>query len=862
MNEHERDEYSHDAVTSTRASPEVPAGRVAWHAAFVLACLLGACSSNGSGTPESPPADDTESVPADSAPDEAAPELTFEATEFRDDMTGEELLGTPDGDGPQVSFTSRDPTPVELAASRGEGVAPSDAAAFGQLFPKVVTAADETSPRGGWRLADAASPYLRQHADNLVEWHPWGDEAFALAQQLDRPVFLSVGYSTCHWCHVMEHESFEDEAIAKLLNEKFISIKVDREERPDVDAHYMRAVQAFSQGRGGWPMSLFLAPDGRAFFGGTYFPPEPRFGKTDFPTLLSRAATFWESDRDKLLSDAESLHRMLVADPLPEGGDWDADNLLKRSTGAFVRRMDPERGGMAGAPKFPPSMALQFLMRRHLRVGADTLSLVETTLDAMAAGGMRDQIGGGFHRYSVDAEWHAPHFEKMLYDNALLAVTYAEAAVVTGNARHARVARDTLAWLRNDMRSPEGLYYSARDADSLPFDADDQPVAGAHPEEGRFYLWTPARLQGALGAEDAEHFLRLYRIDDTGNFEHGLSIADPGRTVEQMAADPGAGLPTGAGFIAWLDDVRARLRVARASRPPAFRDEKALVAWNGLALTGIARSADLLQDDALRAEAGQLARALREHVVPMALGGGADLAQLPHQRFEGVSSGAGDLSDHALLARGLLDAYQATGQVDDLLAARALVDAMLDRFEDSEGAFFTTEGTDPLLPGRAREFHDGAVPSGTSVAVEVLLRLAPLDDEGRLRAAADKALRRLVPLIEQSPPNWPALLAAVDAAHGPLAEVVLDGEGAAHAEMLALARGRLLPAVLLIPNVRDLLPRLDADDPPGLLAWREAPDAEDGRGTGRAWVCVDAVCLAPADDVATLGEQLADVIRR
>jgi uncharacterized protein YyaL (SSP411 family) len=713
-------------------------------------------------------------------------------------------------------------------------------------------AADGRSP--AWRLAEEDSPYLRSHADNPVEWYPWGQEAFERARQLDRPVFLSIGYSSCHWCHVMEHETFEDEACARLLNEHFVAIKVDREQRPDVDRQYMRALQIMTGG-GGWPASLFLTPEGEPFYGGTYFPPEPARGLPGFREILTAVHEAWTGDRQALLDGSRQLAEYLEGDELPEAGEWDAVALLDAATTELTGRLDPKLGGTFGAPKFPPTMLLRFLMRQQLRSGVTVTELVETTLDAMAQGGLHDHLSGGFHRYSTDARWRVPHFEKMLYDNALLALTYAEAAAWTGAPRHADVARSTLQWMVAEMRSPEGLYVSAFDADSLPFDGRGQPLPDMRPEEGLYYTWTLDELLAVLGETDGLAFASLHGASAEGNFE-GRNILAPFASRAELAEVELAGLSSrGAVRMEWLDRCRARLLEARAARPPPFRDDKCLAAWNGLALSAFARAGTLLGDAELVDEARRLASAL-DRLIEERDGG----PFLSHQWFEGRASGEGDLLDHAALAIGLLDAYEATGEVARLERSLSLARVLLDTFEDGEdGGFFDTRGGDPLLPGRGRDVYDGAVPAGSSLAVELLVRLAPLDDSGRFDRAAERALARLAPLVERVAPAFPGLLLAMDAWHGPLAEIVLDGRGAEHAALLDAARGRLLPSALLVVHAAEAGERLSPllGGPPSLLAERRAP-----AGEARAWVCRRGVCLAPTADVGTLVEQLGELTPR
>jgi uncharacterized protein YyaL (SSP411 family) len=645
----------------------------------------------------------------------------------------------------------------------------------------------------------------------------------------------------------MEHDTFMHEEVARLLNEHFVSIKVDREERPDVDNRYMTALQIISEGRGGWPISLFLTPTGDPIYGGTYFPAEDTGRMPGFIGVLERTIDLWGEKRDEVVDGAAKFGAHLQKDFLPEPGTWDSKLTLDLATTQLTGLLDPDWGGTHGAPKFPPTMLVQFLLRQHQRSGVTVVDLLRTTLDRMAMGGMHDHVAGGFHRYSVDAKWEVPHFEKMLYDNAQLALTYAEAYALLGVDDYARTARRTLAWLMRDMRSPEGLYYSARDADSLPFEADGTPVAGAHGEEGLFYLWTPEQLAEVLGEEDGAAFARLFNVTDEGNFEDGASILRPMRTLGDMAFDPGEGAPRGEAFEPWLDAAFLKLEAHRAKRPPAFRDEKALAGWNGLVLSALARTGALLDDQALRNEAASLAAALNGTMVFETF----DLGwHVMHVRFEGKSSGEGDLFDYACVARGLLDAYEATGEPTSLSLSMHVANSMLDAFEDAEGGgFFDTKGLDPNLPGKTRDVLDSAVPAGTSVAIEVLTRLAALDDSARFETAAKRALDRVGPMAEENPRPFAGLLIGIDAWHGPLAEIVLDGSGPEYEAMLRHVRTNLLPAALVIPDASTLADAFG--ETPSLLADRIAPDGE-----ARAWVCVKGACLAPAKDVSTLKRQL------
>ena len=707
----------------------------------------------------------------------------------------------------------------------------------------------------GWRLAHEASPYLRQHADNLVEWYPWGQEAFDLARERDVPVFLSIGYSSCHWCHVMEHESFEHAATGAYLAEHFVSIKVDREQRPDVDERYMDAVVRMT-GSGGWPLTVFLTPDGLPFGGGTYFPLEPRGRMLTFRQLLESVVDAWTNDRVRLVENARAFDAEGTGDRLPPVRPWEAPSLLAEAGPRLAASLDPVHGGRRSTrpQRFPPSMVLRALAREELRTGGLDLAGYRATLDGMALGGMRDQVGGGFHRYSTDPRWEVPHFEKMLYDNALLAATYAEAYALEGLPRDAEVARDTLRWLQDDMRSPEGLYYAARDADSLPFGPDGRALPDGHPEEGDVYTWTRPELVAALGAEDVALFAKLYDLPETGgNFERGRSIPRPVGTLHQMSLRADLGVPQDGGFEAWHADVRGRLLAVRAGRPQAFQDEKALAAWNGLTLSAFARCGRLLPDAELAAEADHLAAALAEHLLHRDPDGAL---AVHHQWFEGEASGTGLLFDWAALGLGYLDAYETTGDPRWLVTAHELATGLLDRFADAEGTgFYDSEGDDPLLAGRRRSLSDGAVPSAHALALELLQRLAPLDDGGRFQGAVDAALDRLAPVVARSPDYHASYLAAVDAWEGPLAEVVLAGAGLdapEHAALFATASRRLQPAALLVADAAAAAEALAVRLPeePALLAGRRV-DAG-----ARAWVCRRGVCLLPVDEPGALAEQL------
>jgi uncharacterized protein YyaL (SSP411 family) len=537
------------------------------------------------------------------------------------------------------------------------------------------------------RLFLETSPYLLQHAHNPVDWHPWGDEAFEKARRLRRPVFVSIGYSTCHWCHVMEEESFEDEEIARFLNENYVAVKVDREERPDVDAIYMRAVQGFS-GRGGWPLNVWLTPDRKPFFGGTYFPPrDGRYGPgTGFLEVLKALSDAWTSQASDVEEICEKAAAFIRQSLSPEGGgDLPGAEALAGAARLCQAHYDHEHGGAAGAPKFPSQLPVRFLLRYHRRTGDRSyLSMAVRTLEAMAAGGLFDQAGGGFHRYSTDRVWLVPHFEKMLYDNALLAAAYLEGYQATGRKDFARVVRETLRFVERDMTSPEGAFYSATDADS--------PGEGGRREEGAFFTWTPAEIEAALGPERARVVSRYFGVAPGGNFE-GRSILHVSAAPEELARE--LGIPE-AELEAVVAEAKELLYRARSARPAPIRDEKVLTAWNGLAISAHARAGLVLGDPRYVERARRAARFL--------LGNSLRDGRLYRTWKDGEARHPGLLDDHAFLVAGLLDLYEASADLTWLEEAVALDAVVEERFEDRErgGFFLRGTGTRSSSSGRSR----------------------------------------------------------------------------------------------------------------------------------------------------------------
>ncbi|GAA4863564.1 thioredoxin domain-containing protein [Actinomycetospora straminea] len=674
------------------------------------------------------------------------------------------------------------------------------------------------------RLAGSTSPYLRQHADNPIDWQPWSTEAFAEARRREVPVLLSVGYAACHWCHVMAHESFTDDEVAAFVNEHFVAIKVDREERPDVDAVYMEATQAMT-GQGGWPMTCFLTPDGDPFHCGTYYPARPHGGMPSFTQLLGAVVRAWTQEGERVRDAARAITGRLasVSRSLPAAG-VDADTLAG-AVAALTEDFDESRGGFGGAPKFPPSAVLEFLLRHHERTGSsDALAMTEITAEAMARGGVFDQLAGGFARYSVDPDWVVPHFEKMLYDNAQLLGVYAHLARLTGSGAAARVTDMTAAFLLRDLRTPEGGFASALDADA----------AG---EEGTTYVWSPAELVEVLGPEDGAWAAALLGVTEEGTFEHG-------RSTLQLRADP--------------DDpgrwqaVRKALLAARGRRPQPERDDKVVAAWNGLAVTALVEaSAALGRGEWLAAARRAAALLLRVHVVD---------GRLRRTSRDGVVGDApAVLEDHAALAGALLALHQATGEARWLTEARALLETTLDHFAETgddgafTGRFWDTADDAESLVTRPREVTDGASPCGSSLVAGALLTASLLVEpaaSARYRELADAAVTEVGGLLARHARfagHWLAVAEA--AAHGPLQVAVVaadDPEGRAGRVRLADTARRHAPGGSVV-----VAGEPDADGVP-LLAERPLVD-----GAPAAYVCRGFVCDRPRTAVDDLAAALA-----
>jgi len=692
------------------------------------------------------------------------------------------------------------------------------------------------------RLASEQSPYLLQHQHNPVDWYPWGEAAFERARAEQKPIFLSVGYSTCHWCHVMAHESFESAQVADVLNAHFVPIKVDREERPDVDRVYMTFVQA-TTGSGGWPMSVWLTPSLEPFYGGTYFPPTSRWGRPGFVEILQELARAWREDRGKIETSASTIISRLRTLGQPEGGKGvPGVAALGRAVAEFEAAFDRHRGGFGNAPKFPRPSELLFLLREHARTGADALL---STLRAMALGGMRDHIGGGFHRYSVDGDWRVPHFEKMLYDQAQLVLAYLEAAQVTGDPSYAAVAIDTLAYVRRELTDPAGGFYSAEDADSVPPEHAGDPAP--HPMEGAFYIWTEAELRERLGA-DAEAFCQRFGVRPDGNapfdpqaeFTH-KNLLHTAKGIADIAADIGQ---SEAEVEAALGRARGLLLGARATRPRPHLDDKVLTAWNGLMIAAFARAGRTVSggqpfiEDAVRAAAF-----IRTH-----LWDGATSTLLRRYR-QGDAAVPGYAEDYAYLVFGLLELFQATGDATWLEWALTLQHRMDDLFFDPvEGGWFSTTGADPSVLLRLKETYDGAEPAASSVAVLNLLSLAHLTGDTKMSERIERTLTLISAHLGRA---VPMMLAALSTYHAGMPQVVVAGDAGAPdtAALLDAVRLRYLPAAIVVPaftEARDTLIRV--------LPWLAGMVSREGRAT--AYVCRDFACQAPVQSPEALAAEL------
>ena len=716
------------------------------------------------------------------------------------------------------------------------------------------------------RLATQQSPYLLQHANNPVDWYPWGQEAFDAAKAADKPIFLSIGYATCHWCHVMERESFESEGVARVLNDLFISVKVDREERPDVDRVYMQFVQA-TTGSGGWPMSVWLTPDLRPFYGGTYFPPSSQYGRPGFVEVLTEIGRAWREDKANVMASAGQIVERLAA--MAKGQDersTPTDAALSKTLQQFQQSFDTRRGGFGDAPKFPRPSELLFLLREHARTGNDVpRAMVVQTLRAMALGGMRDHVGGGFHRYSVDGNWRVPHFEKMLYDQAQIVLACLEAAQAGGDPFFAQIAEDTLQYVRRDMTDERGAFYSAEDADSLEPDAAKPQgreraearaaSEGGHKIEGAFYVWTANEITALLG-EDAAIFEARYGILANGNAPFdpheefvnknllytAQSIADISRAVGKSAVDVAESL------------LRARrvLFDARASRPRPLLDDKVLTAWNGLMIGAFARAARVLGGGAMGLDneadptAAHLEAATRAASFMRDVMWNADTRRLLRRYRAGDAAIDAYAEDYAYLIFGLLELFQACGDPQWLAWARELQARQDDLFWDADGAgYFSTTGEDPWVLVRMKEDYDGAEPAPTSVSAMNLLTLAHLTGESSYRERAESAIASFGGRLEQMGRAVPFMAATLSTALAPSEQIIIVGRaGTDDTKVMWTAANRRYRPFTVMTLIDPERQAAMAEH----LPWTKGMTMMNGQAT--AYVCRGFACDAPTTDPA------------
>ncbi len=678
------------------------------------------------------------------------------------------------------------------------------------------------------RLARSQSPYLLQHADNPVDWYAWGDEAFEAAVRTDKPIFLSIGYSTCHWCHVMAHESFEDAEVAALMNDAFINVKLDREERPDVDTVYMNVCQLLTQ-HGGWPLTIIMTPDKRPFFAGTYIPKNTRQGRLGMLDLIPRVQDYWQNQREEILASAGEVTAAVQAHMTQDfsGGGLNAETLRQAYT-ELAQRFDAVNGGFGGAPKFPTPHTLLLLLRYVRRTGLDhALHMAETTLKAMRRGGVYDHVGFGFHRYSTDARWLLPHFEKMLYDQAMLVRAYTEAYQTTQNPQYAQTVREVLTYVLRDMTDPTGGFYAAEDADSEGV-------------EGKFYVWTLDELTDHLGPEQAAQVAEVFQLKPEGNFAEEATGHMTGDNIPHLLQDQAP---------AWWEAVRARLFDIREQRIHPHKDDKILTDWNGLMITALAQAGQVLNEPAYIAAAERAAAfVLSELRTPE--------GRLLHRYRAGEAGLMAHLDDYAFMVQGLLALYEATFKPAYLASALELNQVMLDHFWDAEqgGFFFTPDDGEDLLV-RPKESYDGAVPSGNAVAMTNLLKLGRLTGQTELEDRAEAASRAFARVINRMASAHTQWMAALDFALGPTFEITLAGdpESPSMQAMIQTLRSRYLPNKVVLLRPPDGHPWTEALSTFSPFTTAQQPT----NATATAYVCQNYVCNRPTTDPEEMLDQLA-----
>ena len=744
--------------------------------------------------------------------------------------------GAEQGAGPSGPVrTAELPGAPSLSPEVQAELAKALAAKGSSYVPRTRHLNEDGSPKYTNRLIRESSPYLIQHAHNPVNWYPWGDEAFEEARRLGRPVLLSVGYSTCHWCHVMEKESFEDEDIARVINESHIPIKVDREERPDVDAIYMAAVQAVTGG-GGWPMTVWLTPDRKPFYGGTYFPPRDgdRGARAGFLTYLKELRKQYDEKPEQIASLGDQITgrvRQQLTPLVAPGTGLPGVEVIESAILPFTQRFDPQNGGTKGAPKFPSDFPNRLLLREYLRTGnSEYLDMVTRTLERMAAGGIHDQVGGGFHRYSVDGTWLVPHFEKMLYDNAQLAVVYLEAYQATGRADFADTARGILRYVAAEMTAPEGGFYSATDADS--------PTPGGEAEEGWFFMWTPAEIRAAVGAEWAPVVEAYFGVTESGNFE-GRTVLHRALSVDQVAAQLGLSREKVRTILAQATD---RLYRARSLRPAPLRDDKILTSWNGLMISAFAAGGRVLNDPSLTAHAEEAADLVLTR-----------MRQEDGRLRHGFMGGRAYLEDYAFFIAGLLDLYEATFDPRWIREAIALQRIQDERYRDAAGGgYFRTSDDHEALLAREKPTFDGAEPSGNSIALMNLARLHELTGDDRYRAGADALLKSFGPTLSRAGGGATDMLLALAFRLAQPKEIVIVTAGPkSEAEpFLAALRKAFSPSHVLVVAAQG--PDLAGQSK--MIPMLEGKIARGGKPT--AYVCQSGVCKLPTTEVDAFMEQV------
>ena len=694
-----------------------------------------------------------------------------------------------------------------------------------------VSTADSNKEQHVNRLIHEKSPYLLQHAHNPVNWYPWCEEAFEKARREDKPIFLSIGYATCHWCHVMEKESFEDEEIANLLNRYFVSIKVDREERPDIDQVYMNVCQAMT-GSGGWPLSVFMTPDAKPFFAGTYFPKVARRGMIGFRDVIVRIGELWKKDRDKILSASDKIVSALEpGDKNEVPGEGVGLDVLKKAYGHMSTAFDARWGGFSYPPKFPTPHNYTFLLRWHKRTGdPDALKMVEKTLKAMKNGGIFDQVGFGFHRYSVDEKWLVPHFEKMLYDQALLSIAYLDAYLVTLDNEYEEVAKKIFEYVLRDMTSPEGGFYTAEDADS----------EGA---EGKFYVWTPEEVTSVLGKKDGELFCRYYGISERGNFEGGTSIPHVRMSAEKLAKE--MKIPVGK-LTAKLESCRQRLFEAREKRVHPLKDDKILTSWNGLMIAALAKGHRVTGKKSYIDAAEKCCRFILTKMT-------RDRNRLYRRYRNGHVAIPGYLDDYAFFVWGLIELYETTFDVSYLEKAIVFTDTMIELFWDREaGGFFYSGKDNEKLIMKTKEVYDGAIPSGNSVAAMDMMLLARITGNVEFENRVEKLLKFFSADISPYPMGYTFLLGVVDFAVGPAREIVLVGNSQTGSceEMIRTIYRRYLPNTVIV--FKDM--QKSSDRLLKLVPYTKEMEATEGKCT--AFVCEKFACKVPVTNVHDLENEL------